>query len=94
MQFDDKVKLDQLPEHPWKGKAPDKMKRNLALTLKMRKNAIGCTSGDKNIVPYYLALLEWILPIVCYGGVALQYKMLSAYVTGLLCEKILECDDN
>lgn len=91
-QFYNSVQLNQLPEYIWKGKSQEKMKRNLALILKMRKYAIGCTSGDNNIVPYYLALLEWIFPIVCYGGVPLPYKKLSAYVAGLLCEKIVECD--
>jgi hypothetical protein len=59
----------------------------------MRKYAIECTSGEITIVPYYIALLEWILPIVCYGGISLPHKKLSAYVAGLICEKIMECDD-
>ncbi len=91
--FYNTVRLDQLPEHRWEGKSPGVMKRNLALTLKMRKYAIECTSGEITIVPYYIALLEWILPIVCYGGISLPHKKLSAYVAGLICEKIMECDD-
>ena len=90
--FYDTMRLTDLPDISWMGKSPLIMKRNLTLTLKMRKYAINCTSGDKNIVPYYLALLEWILPIVCYSGVSLPHKKLSAYVGGLLCEKILACD--
>ncbi|MEI6060559.1 MAG: STAS domain-containing protein [Bacteroidota bacterium] len=90
--FYDTVRLDQLPEHPWEGKSPEIMNRNLALTLKMRKYALASASGENSIVPYYLALLEWILPIVCYGGVSLPHKKLSACVAGLLCEKIMECD--
>ena len=82
--------LNQLPDISWQGSEPDKMKRNLALTLRMRSYAITCTSGHPDIVPYYLALLEWILPIVCYGGTELSVKKLSAYVSGLLCQKILE----
>lgn len=87
--FYDKVRLTDLPDTTWMGKSPLIMKRNQTLTLKMRSYAIACTSEDENIVPYYLALLEWILPIVCYGGVSLPHKKLSAYVAGLLCEKIL-----
>ncbi len=82
--------LNQLPDITWQGSEPDNMKRNLALTLKMRNYALNCTSGHPDIVPYYIALLEWILPIVCYGGTELPVKKLSAYVSGLLCQKILE----
>lgn len=85
--------LDEFPEIHWHGKAVEKMKRNLTLSLKMRKYAVECTKGKRTIVPYYVALLEWILPVVCYGGVSLPHKKLSAYVAGLLCEKIMECDD-
>jgi hypothetical protein len=53
---------------------------------------MGCTSGNSNIVPYYMALLEWMLPVVCYNSVSLPHKKLSAYITGILCEKIMECD--
>lgn len=92
--FYDNVSLTNLPDISWMGKSPLIMKRNLTLTLKMRSYAIDCTYGDKNIVPYYIALLEWVLPIVCYWGVSLPHKKLSAYVAGLLCEKILACDDS
>jgi anti-anti-sigma factor len=91
-KFYDTVRLDQLPEHRWEGKSPEIMNRNLALTLKMRKYALASASGENSIVPYYLALLEWILPIVCYGGGSLAHKKLSACVAGLLCEKIMECE--
>ncbi len=91
-KFYNSIRLDQLPQNSWEGKSPVVMNRNLALTLKMRKYAIASTFGESNIVPYYLALLEWILPIVCYGGVSLPHKKLSACVAGLLCEKIMECD--
>jgi hypothetical protein len=68
------------------------MNRNLALTLKMRSYAIECTSGEGTIVPYYLALLEWILPIVCYSSAPMEVKRLSAYVSGMLCQVILAAD--
>jgi len=91
-RFYDTVHLDSLPDPQWDGESSDIMKRNLALTLKMRKYAIACTSGENSIVPYYMALLEWILPVVCYGSASFAHKKLSACVAGLLCEKIMECD--
>ncbi len=86
-------RLDHLPDFTWIGKSPEIMKRNLAITKKMRQYAVESTLGEHTPVPYYLALLEWILPIVCYTGVPLLYKKLSVYVAGLLCEKIMEYDE-
>jgi anti-anti-sigma factor len=84
--------LNHLPDITWTGGLPDTMNRNLALTLKMRSYAIECTSGESTIVPYYLALLEWILPIVCYSSAPMEVKRLSAYVSGMLCQVILAAD--
>lgn len=91
-RFYDTLHLYPLPEQQWEGKSSDIMQRNLALTLKMRNYAIACISGENSIVPYYMALLEWILPVVCYGSASFAHKKLSACVAGLLCEKIMECD--
>ncbi len=89
-EFYNRDRLTTVPDLEWHGRQPEKMHRNLSLTRRMRQYALECTSGDPNIVPYYLALLEWILPIVCYGGVPVEYKRLSAYVAGMLCQKIIE----
>lgn len=91
-QFYNNDKLDRLSDQQWDGKAPAILKRNLALTSKMRLYARECTRGENTLIPYYIALLEWILPVVCYGGASLLHKKLSAYVAGLLCEKIMESD--
>jgi hypothetical protein len=81
--------LDQLPENTWNGRNQEIMSRNIALTTKMRRYSLDCASGDSNIVPYYMAMLEWVLPVVCYTGLPLAFKKLSAYVAGLLCEKLM-----
>ena len=81
-------RLDQLPEVKWTGINKEKMDRNIALTRKMREYAMGSSEGDTNLIPYCMAMLEWVLPIVCYWGVPLPVKKLSAYVSGILCEKV------
>ncbi len=91
-RFYNNSNLNHLPDITWTGGAPEIMKRNFMLTLKMRSYAIGCTSGEPNIVPYYLALLEWILPIVCYSSAPVEVKRLSAYIAGMLCQVILAAD--
>ncbi len=88
-EFYDLDALDHLPETAWTGTEPARMNKNIFLTLKMRKYAISATGGDPRIIPYYMALLEWIFPVVCYSGVDLFLKRLSAVIASLLCEKIM-----
>ncbi len=73
----------------WKGRGQDVLDRNLFLTRKMRQYSLHFTGGNTNPVPYYIAMLEWVLPIVCYGGVSLLHKKLSAAVAALLCEEVM-----
>lgn len=84
--------LEDLPGNDWKGANREIMKRNIAMALKMRQYSTGCVAGDFDMAPYCLAMLEWVLPIVCYGGVPVVHKKLSACVAALLCEKIMQSD--
>ncbi|MDD3104953.1 MAG: anti-sigma factor antagonist [Bacteroidales bacterium] len=80
--------LDKIPDVSWKGRLPQVMERNIALTKKMRKYAISSAREEKTFVPYTLALLEWVLPIVCYSSATVWQKQLSACVASLLCESL------
>jgi hypothetical protein len=82
-------RLDQLPENSYRGRGAETVKKNVALTLKMREYAIRSTGGDYNLAPYYLAMLEWVLPIVCFYATP-AHKRFSMIVAGLLCEKVME----
>ena len=73
----------------WDGPKKDLMRRNIALTSKMRQYAVAAARDISDVRPYYLALLEWILPIVCYSSVSTLHKMLSACVASVLCDKVL-----
>lgn len=81
-------RLDEQPAMDVQGLADEKLRKILTLTQRMRNYALGCVAGDSNIVPYYLALLEWVMPIVCYNSVTIAQKRLSMLVSALLCEKI------
>ncbi|MBP7509409.1 MAG: hypothetical protein KA807_16475, partial [Prolixibacteraceae bacterium] len=50
--------------------------------------ALNSTSNEENIIPYYIALLEWVLPIVCYWGAPLQHKRISMIIAGVICSKL------
>lgn len=81
-------RLDEIPAQSYSGRHQDKLLKSAALSFKMRRYAYDCVHGNPDVVPYYLALLEWVLPVVCYNSVSDYQKKLSTYICGLLCEKI------
>lgn len=92
-EFYNAQQITRISEVKWTGEDAGVVAKNLAMIRKMRQYALMSASGDENILPYYVALLEWVLPVVCYQGVDSRYKKLSAYVAGLLCDRIMECDN-
>jgi anti-anti-sigma factor len=88
-RFYDIERLDQLPETNYEGSHPEIMKRNIALTLKMREYSLKSANGQTDLAPYYIALLEWVLPIVCFYATP-AHKRFSMIVAGLLCEKVMK----
>ncbi len=65
------------------------MRRSLAMTHKLRQYAMKFVNGDPNPIPYYIALLEWMLPVVCYYGQPTARKKLSMIASAILCEKVM-----
>jgi hypothetical protein len=57
---------------------------------KVRQYALESARGNTTILPYYLALLEWVLPIVCYRSATTAQKRLSVLIAGVLCGKVKE----
>jgi anti-anti-sigma factor len=82
--------LQDVPAYTYTGRHQEQVQKQVALALKMRKYAFDSVQGDPDIIPYYLALLEWVLPIVCYNSSTEMHKRLSMYICGLLCERIYE----
>ena len=87
--FYNSVHLDEPPVNNYHGKHQNKVGRNVTLTLKMREYAFNGVKGDPNPDPYCLALLEWILPIVCYSSTPIAHKRLSMIVAGLICRNLI-----
>jgi hypothetical protein len=90
--FYDSVRLDAAPENRYEGDCPDQVSKNVALTLKMREYAFNTVSGNPDPVPYCIALLEWIIPIVCYSSASMEHKRLSMIVSALLCQNVVSHD--
>lgn len=82
--------LDAVPEITYNGRQKESVFKNVDLTMKMRAYAFSCTNNNPDPTPYYFALLEWILPIVCYFNKPVAHKRLSMIVSSMLCEKLME----
>jgi len=80
--------LSGKPAREWTGKLPGIMHRNTSLALKMREYAGSAALEENTFIPYALALLEWVLPIVCYSSATEWQKRLSACVASFLCESL------
>lgn len=80
--------LNDIPSYIYRGAHREQVEKQAVLSLRMRKYAFESVHNNPDIIPYYFALLEWILPIVCYSSASESHKRLSMYICGLLCEKI------
>lgn len=80
--------LTQTPVFNYTGRHREQVEKQVALTRKMRKYALDSVNGTPDILPYYMALLEWVLPVVCYSTMPLFQKRLSVCVSALLSEKV------
>lgn len=81
-------RLDECPAFHYTGRHQDKIQKNTTLSLKMRRYAFDSTGGNPNPIPYFLALLEWVLPIVCYNSAPLHVRRLSMVLASGLCERV------
>ncbi len=68
----------------------EQIRKNLRMSMKMRQYAMQSAGGNSLIIPYYLALLEWVLPVVCYTGLPLAKKKLSMVAAALMAERVAE----
>jgi len=87
-RFYENLQPGQPPVNSYRGRHREVVEKNVAFTRKMREYAFNSVKGDPNPVPYCLALLEWVLPIVCYWTISPAHKRLSMIVSGLLCGKV------
>jgi hypothetical protein len=81
--------LQQMPPFSYAGAEPSVHKAYQVIRL-LRQHADTLTLFETDIVPYWLALLEWTLPVVVYVQISRWQKKYAAYSAGLLCEAILK----
>jgi anti-anti-sigma factor len=83
--------LNEMPPMIYPGANPAVRKAYDVIRL-LRRHADTVTIFETDIVPYWLALLEWTLPVVAYVQLPIRQKKYAAYSAAMLCGGILERD--
>jgi hypothetical protein len=83
--------LHQIPPFTYTGSDPSVHKAYEVIRL-LRRHADTVTIFETDIMPYWLALLEWTLPVVIYVQMSDWQKKYAAYSAALLCEAIMRLE--
>ena len=83
--------LDQIPPFTYTGSDPS-VHKAYEVIRRLRRHADTVTIFETDIVPYWLALLEWTLPVVIYVQISDWQKKYAAYSAALLCEAIMRLE--
>jgi anti-anti-sigma factor len=83
--------LDQVPPNEYPGTDPAVGKAYEVIKL-LRWLANTATIFETDMVPYWLALLEWTLPVVVYRQSTAWQKRYAAYSAGLIAEAIVRAE--
>ena len=80
--------LHEIPPFTYMGSDPS-VHKAYEVIRRLRQHADTVTIFETDIVPYWLALLEWTLPVVIYVQISHWQKKYAAYSAALLCEAIM-----
>jgi anti-anti-sigma factor len=83
--------LDETPPNRYRGEHRAEVEKAYAVICRMRRHAKTVTLFESDIVPYWLAALEWTYSVVCYDEPLLR-KKLAVYSAALVCKRILESE--
>jgi hypothetical protein len=83
--------LNETPPMTYAGRDAAVDKAYQVITL-LRRLADTATIFETDMVPYWLALLEWTLPVVVYRQASPWQKRYAALSAGLLCEAIARAE--
>jgi anti-anti-sigma factor len=83
------TRLDELPPLRYRGDDPLVHRAHAGITF-LRRCADRATLFEQDIVPYWIAMLEWTYPVVCYSQLSPRQKRYAACSAALLCRSILQ----
>lgn len=81
--------LADTPEFVYSGDDP-MVRKAYDLIQRLRHYANIVTLFETQMLPYWLAVLEWCLPVASYRGLPPRRKQLALYTSALLCEQALK----
>jgi serine/threonine protein kinase len=85
------TRLDEPPPLRYRGNDPLILRAHAGITF-LRRCADRATLFEQDIIPYWLALLEWTYSVVCYTQVTMRHKRYAACSAALIVRSILELE--
>ncbi len=85
------TRLDEPPPLHYRGNDPLVARAHAGITF-LRRCADRATLFEQDVVPYWLALLEWTYSVVCYMQVTGRHKRYAACSAALIVRSILELE--
>lgn len=85
----DILTLETFPSAEWVGNDHERFRKQMFVTQKMRHYAKLTVPDQSIILPYYIALLEWILPVICYT-VSLPRRKMATVAASIICQRLTE----
>jgi anti-anti-sigma factor len=83
--------LDQPVPFRYQGDDPHVARAHAAITF-LRRCVDRVTLFETDVVPYWLAMLEWTYPAVCFRQLSLRQKRYAACSAALICRSILQLE--
>lgn len=83
------LSLETLPAAEWIGNDNEGFRKQMFVTRKMRHYAKLTVPNHSMIFPYYIALLEWILPVICYT-ISLPRRRMATVAASIICQRLTE----
>ena len=85
------TRLDERPPFRYRGDDPMVARASAGINL-LRRFADRGTLFEQDMVPYWLALLEWTYSVVCYTQLSLRRKRYAACSAALICRSIRQIE--
>jgi anti-anti-sigma factor len=80
--------LEDVPPNRYRGRHREEVEKAHAVICRLRRHANTVTLFETDMVPYWLAALEWTYPVVCWDESVLR-KKLSVYSAALVVRRMM-----
>lgn len=81
--------LSEMPRFTYSGDDP-LVAKAYSIICRLRHYANVVTLFETRMTPYWLAMLQWTLPVASYRGISSRRKQVALYTSALLCEQMMK----